>query len=302
MQTRKLVFIGLVSGLVLLILGVIWLQIYLIQSLGLVYYLLGWFFVFNFGGFLNFLKRDRAYSIRGALLIPYAGLFYMDWYHIQVFMLLSGLVLSLNVWVRQDLYLYYLLVQRRAINFGVWFGLESKRIDREWEWVLTDLVKKAEWALLNDFLKAYYLQFTHSFYYVQRDQRTNLEPFVWKLLENPKISPELLQIPPEVVIYLVLEPDWLETFIQKAQHSPNIAARLENFLEVWTQDMDSFVESPQDNAQRKWYFSTPDLEQRINLFLERLVPLLPNNQAIRDKFQYACSLSFVGIGIAANMD
>jgi hypothetical protein len=302
MQKRKLVFIGLISGAALLILGVIWLQIYLIRSFGLVYYLLGWFFAFNLGGLLNFLKRDRAYNVRSALLMPYLGLFWMDWYHIQVFALLSGLILCLNVWVRQDLYLYYLLVQGRAINFGLWFGLESKRIDREWEWVLADLVKKAEWTLLNDFLKAYYLQFTQAYYYIQPDQRTNLEPFVWQLLENPKIAPELLQIPPEVVINLVLEPDWLETFIQKAQHSPNIAARLDDFLQNWVQDMDNFVASPQNSAQRKWYFSTPDLEQRINLFLERLVPLLPNNQAIQDKFQYACSLSFVGIGIAANMD
>jgi hypothetical protein len=302
MQTRKLVFIGLISGAALLIIGFIWLQIYLIQSLGAVYYLLGWFFSFNLGEFLNLLKRDRAYSIRGAFLILYAGLCWMDWYHIQAFVLLNGLVLGLNVWVRQDLYLYYLLVRKQSINFGMWFGLESKRIDREWEWVLIDLVKRAEWDLLKEFLREYYSQFTLAYYYVRRDQRTNLEPFVWKLLENPKISPELLPIPSEMVIHLVLEPDWLEIFVQKAQHSPHLTTRLEDFLEIWVQHMDNFVESPQDGGQWKWYFSTPALEQRINIFLEHLVPQLPNNQVLRDKFQYACSLSFVGIGMAANMD
>jgi len=234
------------------------------------------------------------------------GISWLNWANAPFLVGLNLFILCLNALVRVDLYLYYRLVNLDYFSFNLWFRQPSPLLKREVIWIANDLLQKSAQSnkyqeKFRDFINEYLEQYSHPFYHPKGGQKTDLEDFVSALFANPKVQAcDIFYLPLHTTLNLVSTQDWFEKLVHKSQDNPFLKNWLAYMLKEWVDFCEVFVGNPKHRLI--WFFKSPQLEPLLENYLQNLLPLLKNSPEYSEKFAYACSMSFVGIGIAKNIN
>lgn len=280
----------------------LWLEY--VQVLALLFFGLGFYFRW-FSNEVEHLARPYLRKLKFIGVLTCIGVSWLNWTNAPLLACLNLLMLGANLLVRFDLYLYYRLVNLDYFSFNLWFRQPSPLLKREVVWVIEDMLQKSPKMYkykekIYDFLVEYLKQYSHPFYHPKGAQKTDLEDFVWGLLANPKLPADQITLPLYLILNLLSNQNWFEKLVHKSQDNPFLKNWLAYMLKEWVDFCEVFVGNPKHRLI--WFFKSPQLEPLLENYLQNLLPLLKNSPEYSEKFAYACSMSFVGIGIAKNIN
>jgi hypothetical protein len=170
--------------------------------------------------------------------------------------------------------------------------------------VIEDMLQKSRKTYrykekIYDFLVEYLKQYNHPFYHPKGAQKVDLEDFVWGLLASPQLPADQLTLPLYLILNLLSNQNWFEKLVHKSQENPFLKNWLVYIVHEWVKFCEQFIENPEHSLV--WFFKSAQLEPLLENYLQNVLPLLENTPKLQEQFAYACSMSFVGIGVAKNL-
>ena len=210
------------------------------------------------------------------------------------------LVLTLHLLVCAHLGWYYRLVYKPYAYFRVWFEQTPSYAVRQWSPILEDIIRKKDWNLLSNLQSDFFSVHFWTSHQIPTHNTHELLNIFWRVWINPNVPPDYAQIPEYMVFRLLAFDDWAwwAIFIQKIQQEPAYLPFANRFMETWALQTERFMETA--NPEEAWFFKQSALENQLEHLLANIAPKLPDT--LKERLEYICSLSFVGIGIAQNLD
>jgi hypothetical protein len=247
----------------------------------------------------NFKHRKLLIYLLVFLCCVPIGLFFSAY---PIIASLNLLLLVFNILHSLNFYVYYYFTPKKYFSLSNLCAKPSPNFQKKLAWVVSQFItpkNKLPDAAIYAFWTTYIQQY-NLFTQKQAPEKADMEVFIWEVLEKPVWQTCTPALPIESILFLLTNKNWVLTLAQKSQDSPALFNWFVFIVKNWVAFLNLFIEKP--NANLAKIFKFDGFKETIETYLEKIPPLLEKNPELREHFQYACSLSFVGIGMAANMD